>query len=168
MAVVTVENGIEIHCDDSGKFSAYGYGQRFEDRSLSKVKKWTATIKPSVELMQIDTDRDRYRTARGFRLISNIIEVKHNSKEELVGYGPSNATTSRSRYGSYQPSYDRLFVPDKAVQDAIKAINEQLEIWEQEVRTRYNDAYDEIVAKLEPITEEKFAELVKQAAQSKP
>lgn len=161
MVVVATENGIEIECDEAGKFSAFAYGQRCEDRSLSKVKKWTATVKPTVSLMQVDGN-DSYRTRRGFRVISNIVDVRQNSRGELLGYGPSNATSSRSRYADYQPSYDKLYVPNEEVQEKIKALNEQLGQWQKEVHDRYTAAFEEIVSTLEPITEEKFAELLKE------
>ena len=161
MVVVATENGIEINCDETGKFSAFAYGQRCEDRSLAKVKKWTATIKPTVALMQVD-EKNSYRTKRGFRIISNIVDVRPNSRGELLGYGPSSATSSRSRYAAYQPSFDKLYVPNEEAQEKIKALNEQLDQWQQEVLDRYTAAFEEIVSTLEPITEEKFAELLKE------
>jgi hypothetical protein len=157
--VVANENGIDIHCDETGKFSAYAHGASFTDRSLNKVRKWTATVKPTIALLEVDLEKGSYRTARGFRLAENVAEVRRDRDGKLIGVGPSSTSASRSRY-NYAPTYRNLFLPDEAAQERIKALNEQLETWQAEVRERYNAAFDEIVAGLTPVDEENFAALL--------
>lgn len=159
MAIVARENGIDIDCDETGRFSAKAYGQYFQDRSLAKVKKWTASVKPNVELMHVDSDR-LYTIDRGFHVIPNIVDVRVDTNGKAYGVTPSSSGSSRSRYQSYEQAHYGLFVSDKDAQDRINDLNDQMGVWKKELKDRYNKAFDEIVATLVPITPELFAELV--------
>jgi hypothetical protein len=156
MVVVAKENGIEIHCDETGKFSASACGASITDRSLAKVKKWTATVKPTVTLMEVEP-KLRYVSKRSFRIAKDVVEVARNRDGNLYGLGPNQATNNRR---GYQTHYRNLFLPDEEAQGRMKALNEQVDQWHEEVDERYNAAFDEIVATLTPVDEENFRSLM--------
>ncbi|HEY8310312.1 MAG TPA: hypothetical protein VIG47_07140, partial [Gemmatimonadaceae bacterium] len=102
MAVIATHKGIEINCDETGRFSAIIDGQWQTERSVTKLKKRIEERSITVPLIELDTQGYEMR---GFAE-RQVFEVRDDPHYGIFGI-PAKST---SRYGI---RYRNLFVPNE-------------------------------------------------------
>jgi hypothetical protein len=148
MAVIATHKGIEINCDETGRFSAIIDGQWQTERSVTKLKKRIEERSITVPLVELDTQGYDMRDFA----VQEVFEVRDDPHYGFYGI-PAKST---SRYGQ---RYRNLYVPSEEGLARVRTLNQLYTEKVREQKEWYDTQFKQITDAMEPITVERFEEL---------
>lgn len=145
---VAEELGVPILCDSTGTFSAEMNGETFSDKSITKVKKWIKTAKPTVKVL----------IYKGTFFSLPPFEVVQIATVQPYGDGLRASTSKATDWsGHYNvPHKDRAYLFDEETARMIRDLWRKAHDDKNAVEKQAQVDIEKVIATMTPLTVESY------------